>query len=82
LGIDVYEKEHELFFEDHSHEMLKDEMLATLMTMKNVLITAHQGFLTDTALKNIARETIKNLDSYSIYGNCENEIPAVSTVLR
>ena len=64
LGIDVYEEESGLFFEDHSEEILQDDMIARLMTFKNVLITSHQGFLTDAALKNIAETTIENLDCF------------------
>ena len=62
LGLDVYEEEKGLFFEDHSDGILQDDMIARLMTFNNVLITSHQGFLTDTALQNIADTTIKNLD--------------------
>jgi D-lactate dehydrogenase len=50
LGIDVYEEESGLFFEDRSEEILQDDMIARLMTFKNVLITSHQAFLTDTVL--------------------------------
>ena len=65
LGMDVYEEEGGLFFEDHSEEILQDDMIARLMTFKNVLITSHQAFLTDTALKNIADTTIYNLDCFA-----------------
>lgn len=65
LGIDVYEEESGLFFEDHSEEILKDDVIARLMTFKNVLITSHQAFLTDTALKNIAETTVYNLDCFA-----------------
>ncbi len=61
LGIDVYEEESGLFFEDRSEEILQDDMIARLMTFKNVLITSHQAFLTDTALRNIAETTAENL---------------------
>lgn len=64
LGLDVYEEESSLFFEDHSEEILKDDVIARLMTFNNVLITSHQGFLTDTALKNIAETTVANLDYF------------------
>jgi D-lactate dehydrogenase len=65
FGMDVYEKEHGLFFEDHSSDILQDDTFARLMTFPNVLITGHQAFLTDTALKNIAETTIHNLDCFS-----------------
>jgi D-lactate dehydrogenase len=64
LGLDVYEEESGLFFEDRSEEILKDDVIARLMTFNNVLITSHQAFLTDTALKNIAETTIYNLDCF------------------
>lgn len=64
FGMDVYEEEEGLFFEDHSDEILQDDVIARLMTLSNVLITSHQAFLTDTALTNIADTTIHNLDSF------------------
>jgi len=64
LGMDVYEEEEGLFFEDHSQDILQDDMIARLMSFRNVLITSHQAFLTDTALKNIADTTIYNLDCF------------------
>ncbi len=64
FGIDVYEEEEGLFFEDHSQDILQDDLIARLMAFRNVLITSHQAFLTDTALKNIADTTIYNLDCF------------------
>lgn len=64
LGLDVYEKEKGIFFYDHSHETMQDDVLAHLLTLKNVLITGHQAFLTENALKNIADTTIYNLDCW------------------
>jgi D-lactate dehydrogenase len=61
LGIDVYEEEKGLFFEDHSEDILQDDVIARLMSFPNVLITSHQAFLTDTALLNIAETTMDNL---------------------
>ncbi|MGE0773258.1 MAG: 2-hydroxyacid dehydrogenase [Cyclobacteriaceae bacterium] len=74
FGIDVYEEEDGLFFEDHSEEVLMDDTIARLMTFKNVLITSHQAFLTDTALRNIADTTVYNLDCFAAGKPCENEI--------
>jgi D-lactate dehydrogenase len=48
FGMDVYEEESGLFFEDHSEDILQDDTTARLMTFQNVLITSHQGFLTET----------------------------------
>ncbi|SHN34250.1 2-hydroxyacid dehydrogenase [Chitinophaga sp. CF418] len=74
LGLDVYEEESGLFFEDHSEDILQDDMISRLLTFKNVLITSHQAFLTDTALQNIAMTTIYNLDCFENNGICKNEI--------
>jgi D-lactate dehydrogenase len=64
LGLDVYEEEQGLFFEDHSQDILQDDIIARLMTFKNVLITSHQAFLTDTALQNIAETTLYNINCW------------------
>jgi D-lactate dehydrogenase len=74
FGMDVYEEEEGLFFEDHSEDILQDDTIARLMTFRNVLITSHQAFLTDTALKNIARTTFANLDCFEKGIKSENEI--------
>lgn len=74
FGIDVYEEEAGLFFEDHSEDILQDDVIARLMTFKNVLITSHQAFLTETALTNIATTTIHNIDCIEKNGTCMNEI--------
>jgi D-lactate dehydrogenase len=55
VGLDVYEEEEGLFFEDLSGQILQDDDLARLLTFPNVLITAHQAFLTQEALSEIAR---------------------------
>jgi D-lactate dehydrogenase len=64
LGLDVYEEEGDLFFEDLSGTVLQDDVFARLTTFPNVLITSHQGFFTDDALRNIARTTLQNLTAY------------------
>jgi D-lactate dehydrogenase len=74
FGMDVYEEEVGLFFEDHSNDILQDDTVARLMTFQNVLITSHQGFLTDTALHNIAQTTIENLTCFEEGRVSENEI--------
>lgn len=61
LGLDVYEEEAEVFFEDHSGAVLSDDVLARLLSFPNVLVTGHQAFFTEEALENIARTTIANL---------------------
>ncbi len=74
LGLDVYEEESGLFFEDHSDDILQDDIISRLLTFKNVLITSHQAFLTDTALSNIAATTVYNLDCFEEQIECKNEI--------
>lgn len=75
LGLDVYEEESGLFFEDHSEEdILQDDMISRLMTFKNVLITSHQAFLTDTALQNIADTTFYNIDSWAAGRSSDKEL--------
>jgi D-lactate dehydrogenase len=64
--MDVYEEEEHLFFEDHSGEVLEDDVFARLLTFPNVLITAHQGFLTKEALTSIAEVTLTNIDGFSL----------------
>ena len=61
LGLDVYEEEKGLFFEDHSTDILQDDVIARLMTFSNVLITSHQAFLTENALGNISQTTFENI---------------------
>ena len=74
FGMDVYEEEKGLFFEDHSEDILEDDQIARLMAFNNVFISSHQAFLTDTALKNIAKTTIENLDCLEKGEACKNEI--------
>lgn len=64
LGIDVYENEKGLFYQDNSNTPLVDEMLGQLLEFKNVLITGHQAFLTNEALEAIENTTIHNLDCW------------------
>ncbi|MCO7517431.1 2-hydroxyacid dehydrogenase [Pseudomonas guariconensis] len=61
LGLDVYEEEAQLFFEDRSDLPLQDDVLARLLTFPNVIVTAHQAFLTREALDAIAATTLDNV---------------------
>lgn len=65
VALDVYEEEEGVFFEDLSGQILQDDDLARLLTFPNVLITAHQAFLTREALAEIARVTITNLTAFA-----------------
>lgn len=73
-GLDVYEEESDYFFEDHSAQVLDDDVLARLLSFTNVLVTSHQAFLTHEALRNIADTTLKNISSYQQNNVLENEI--------
>lgn len=64
LGIDVYEQEADLFFEDLSEEIIDDDLLARLLSFPNVLVTSHQGFFTEEALTEIARTTLDNVTHF------------------
>ena len=70
LAIDVYEEEAGLFFEDRSSEILKDDIFARLLTFPNVLVTGHQAFLTDHALRTIAQTTLQSLSEFESSGTC------------
>ena len=70
LAIDVYEEEAGLFFEDRSSEILKDDLFARLLTFPNVLVTGHQAFLTDHALRIIAQTTFQSLTEFESGGRC------------
>lgn len=59
--LDVYEEEGDLFYEDCSEHIVRDDMLVRLISMPNVIVTSHQAFLTREALNNIAETTVKNL---------------------
>ena len=74
VGLDVYEEEEGIFYEDRSGEIIQDENLARLMTFPNVLITSHMGFFTSEAMKAIATETLEN--AYAL----ENGLPLVNRV--
>lgn len=64
LGLDVYEEEEEIFFEDRSGLILSDDVFARLLTFPNVIITGHQAFFTREALLNIASTTIDNITKF------------------
>jgi len=64
LGLDVYEEEAELFFEDRSTRVIQDDVFARLLTFPNVLVTGHQGFFTREALRAIAETTLMNASAF------------------
>ncbi len=74
FGMDVYENEGEMFYEDHSKDEDKDELLIALIAMDNVVVTAHQAFLTKTALENMMRTTFENLEAFNEGKDLENKV--------
>jgi len=76
LGLDVYEEEGEMFFEDLSGTIIRDDVFTRLLTFPNVMITGHQGFFTREALENIAATTVANLSEFEKTGACVNQVKA------
>ena len=73
-GLDVYEEESDIFFEDFSDKIIQDDILARLVSLPNVLVTSHQAFLTNEALQNIATTTLNNIKEFFEEGKAENEV--------
>ena len=76
VGLDVYEEEEGVFYEDRSGDIVKDDNLARLLTFPNVLVTSHMGFFTREAMQAIALTTLEN--AYAL----ENGLPLVNQVGR
>jgi D-lactate dehydrogenase len=64
LGLDVYEEEEDLFYEDLSNRVIQDDVFSRMLTFPNVLITGHQAFFTRDALAAIAWETLQNITAF------------------
>lgn len=75
-GLDVYEEEEGVFFEDLSDQVLQDDVLARLLTFPNVLVTSHQGFFTREALAAIATTTLANVSAFECGEPLINEVRA------
>ena len=78
LGVDVYEEEEGLFFEDLSHGPILDDQFVRLLTFPNVLVTGHQGFFTREALTNIAATTLDNVDQFIRTGAPRHALKSVA----
>lgn len=74
LGIDVYEQESDLFFEDLSNRVIQDDTFQRLLTFPNAIVTGHQAFFTRQALANIADTTLSNITEFEQNGTCLNEV--------
>lgn len=75
-ALDVYEEESGLFFEDNSDKIVTDEVISLLVSRPNVIITSHQAFLTEEALRNIAEVTLQNFKDYLDGKELKNEVKA------
>ncbi|RAK69499.1 2-hydroxyacid dehydrogenase [Hymenobacter edaphi] len=82
LGLDVYEHERGLFFEDHRQEATPDPLLDKLLQQPNVLVTGHQAFLTREALGNIATTTVDHLDAWAQGQPAAHELQPAPPVLQ
>lgn len=76
LGMDVYEQEENLFFKDLSDQIIHDDVIMRLITFPNVLITSHQAFFTENAMKNIAETTVHNIIQFMEGQQLDNEVKA------
>lgn len=74
VGLDVYEEESDLFFENLSDQILQDDIFARLLTFPNVLITGHQAFLTKEALSSIAETTLSNISQFADTGTADHPV--------
>lgn len=82
LGMDVYENERALFFEDNSNEVIQDDIFRRLSACHNVLFTGHQAFLTAEALTSIAHITLANLSQLSQEQSCPNRLEPADVASR
>jgi D-lactate dehydrogenase len=74
LGLDVYQEEEQIFFEDRSGLIIPDDVFARLLTFPNVIITGHQAFFTREALLNIAATTIGNITRFEQRQTLDNQL--------
>lgn len=79
-GLDVYEEEEKIFFEDLSEQIIQDDLMARLLTFPNVLVTSHQAFLTEEALTKIAETTLRNVSDFATGQPLINEVKAEQVV--
>lgn len=74
LGLDVYEQESNLFFQDNSEDVIQDDLILRLIAFPNVLITSHQGFFTQEAMEQIALTTFQNIDAFETKSALINQV--------
>lgn len=74
LGLDVYEEEEAVFFEDLSESIIQDDQLSRLLTFPNVLVTSHQAFFTQEAMLQIAQVSLSNITAFEKDGTLSNAV--------
>jgi len=74
LGLDVYEEEEDLFFEDQSSRIIQDDVFSRLLTFPNVIVTGHQAFFTVEAVQAIAETTLANVTAFENGESSGNEL--------
>lgn len=74
VGLDVYEEESGLFFEDLSNRIIVDDVFSRLLTFPNVIVTGHQAFFTTDALESIAATTLANVTAFAEGHASGNEV--------
>jgi len=82
LGLDVYEEEGDLFFEDLSDKGIQDDVFARLLTFPNVMVTGHQAFFTENALRNIAATTLENVREFKENGTVSRVNKVTTELVR
>lgn len=82
LGLDVYEQEADLFFEDLSNQIIHDDVFERLLTFPNVIVTGHQAFFTENALTTIATTTLANITDFEQGRSCPNQIATEKVVAK
>ncbi|MEJ2738866.1 MAG: 2-hydroxyacid dehydrogenase [Dehalococcoidia bacterium] len=76
VGMDVYEEESHIYYQNLSEQIIPDDVITRLTTFPNVLITGHQAFFTCEALTMIAETTIQNISDFKAGRTNENIVEA------
>jgi D-lactate dehydrogenase len=76
LGLDVYEQEGSLFFEDHSLDIIQDDTIKLLISLPNVIVTGHQAYFTKEAINHISETTVQNILAFANNEKLINEVNA------
>lgn len=79
VGLDVYEEEGDMYFTDHSDQIIDDDVFARLLTFPNVVITGHQAFFTHEAMQTIAHGTLRNIDDFCADRDSDNRLHPART---